>query len=152
MFAVITNTVAVGYEYKLFVADENNEPIELDKPYSCINEILQTYGDKTVLMTPVFQKICNYGERNETNEQCVIIQENCNPGYYLDLSQSQPTCKPCEAGYWCPERHLSVQTNNETVCGGIENIAENGKTEATRQYKWKNAGCYNTDGKFIQNK
>ena len=139
LFVCTLGSVAMGDDATLFKINGT----EIQKPYSCTFNILDTYGDEDILMTPIFRKNCDIGYYNSSNEQCDVVSKYCDPGNYLDLTTGTPVCTPCPAGYWCPSRYLSVETINESadVCGDGANVAEGGKTETNANYKWENGQC-----------
>jgi len=111
---------------------------------ACNYDYLSTYGLNTenpVNMTPIYRLNCAYGSENTDNDHCAVIEEYCNPGEYLDLTGAKPTCKACPHGSWCPRRNLSINTDNEALCGGAEYVYAGGKTAINANREWKDGKC-----------
>ncbi len=134
--------MAEEYEYTLF-QEIDGELVAIGE--SSCDALYDLFGGANIKMTPVYRKICDTGYYNVDDDNCAIISKNCDPGEYLDLSGSEPRCKECPVGYWCPSRYLSVQTVNDTVCGGVNNVAEGGMTEENKNYKWRNNQCIDSE-------
>ena len=156
VFSLMLNSAVMAEEYDYTVfRDVDGVPVAVDNPQSC-STLFDIGQGEDITMTPVYRRVCETGyydkgglvsleDISSNPDTCVLIAKNCDPGEYLDFSGNEPICKECPVGYWCPSRYLSVQTVNDTVCGGVNNVAEGGMTEENKNYKWKNNQCIDSE-------
>lgn len=133
LFVCTVGAVAVGEDFTLFRKDVGGNLVPIEKPYSCIEEILGTYGADDILMTPVYQYNCATGfVTNETNDGCDYVEYFAHPGYYINM-ESPNTRNDCPLGFWCPgSENNYLPIDNESDCNAVE----------TAGLEWHNNACF----------
>lgn len=130
LFVCTVGTVAGGENYTLF----NSAGDVITNP-SCVYDVLGTYGDETVLMTPIYEYNCASGlTPNAENNGCDAKQYEPYVGYYIDLTTGNSV--GCPVGYYCPGSGYVVSgINNQTNCNNANDAG----------LEWKNNKCYIKD-------
>ena len=132
LFVCTVGAVAVGDDATLFRTDGT----EIQKPYSCVSDILGSSGNKTVLMTPIFKYSCGAGlVTNATNDGCDYVEYFAHPGYYVDM-ENPDMRKDCPFGFWCPgSENNYLPIDNENDCNAV----------TTAGLEWHDSACFIKD-------